>query len=777
MISPQKAGPLAGLTVLEVAGGVAGPLAGLHCELLGATVIKTEVTGPDPARRWGTGAVFRLFNSGKQMVEADLDELGTIASSADAVIADRHPDVERVLRDLSQCQQLCSIVLIDHAAVPGGWRSSETTVQAAAAYPNYLGSPARRPFRLGADIAWSTAAVQAVQATLAHVLSPGGSKIAIVSPMRAALTDKTIQLASRSDPGAWSGYHVLGGTRPPDRGYRARDGRLSFEFPPERHEGWQLFCRALGLDEIVDEPDWYETTGLGSLADEFRAHFEDRLVDFDRAQVIDLARANGGWAVPFLSGLETRRATQSTLYAAVSETPGGDVVLRSPWRLNGKPVAERSIGSAFEPTDAPDLGRDDDVGGRGRETSEHGLPLAGVRVVDLGIGGVGPWASDQLAQLGATVVKIEAPNEFILDVMPPWKWATTSYAALNLGKASIRLDLKSDEDRSIAWELIEAADVVVENFRAGAMDRLGFGFDAVAQRNPAVVYCTSNGFGSSGPMAGLPCTDPHMQAFGGVNGLNGDGDGGERLRYYAAVDLFTSCVVTEGVLAALVQQRRSGVPQQVEVTMLAAATTMCLSQWAEDLESGSDSGAVGSRGRHVHPDGLYRTADRAIALTAGTDAEFARLCAVIERPELVDDPRFADASHRLMHPDELDAEIEAVLAAWPADWWLTQLRRADLACSSVNTERALLDHRESWTHRHLRIVADDDAANGDRLVVAGPPWDFEGVSPAPAWAPMPGEHTDAVRATADRWAAIAAIIDSRSAESVFRQHDETSCQL
>ena len=140
-------------------------------------------------------------------------------------------------------------------------------------------------------------------------------------------------------------------------------------------------------------------------------------------------------------------------------------------------------------------------------------------------------ARKTLADLGAEVVKIEAPNEFIMYTLPPWRGLTTTYAALNANCRSVKLDLKDAADRELAWRLVETADVLLENFRSGAIDRMGFGFAAVAARNPHIVFCSSSGFGREGEMAGLPCTDPHIQAFSGFAALNGRRTPGERVRY------------------------------------------------------------------------------------------------------------------------------------------------------------------------------------------------------------------------------------------------------
>lgn len=383
------------------------------------------------------------------------------------------------------------------------------------------------------------------------------------------------------------------------------------------------------------------------------------------------------------------------------------------------------------------------------------LPLTGTRVVDFGIGGVGPWAGSQLAQLGATVVKVEAPNEFILEVLPRWRTATTTYRALNLGKRSVTLNLKDPSGMATAWKLVEGADVMLENFRSGAMERLGFGFDAVRARNDRIVYCTANGFGSTGDMAGLPCTDPHMQAFSGFAALNGHLPDGERLRFYGAIDLFTSGVIVEGILAALLRRARTGEAERVEVTMLGGATTALLSQYAEPASGRGEQRPNGRHGRHVHPDGIYRTRDRPIAVTVEDDAAFDRFCRAIDRSDLLQQGSFRTAGNRLQHADELDKEIEETLAALPAEWWLVALRRARVPSAPVNLDHELASHHQAWAYGHIRSMEDADPETGDAMLVAGPPWDFDGVSASPARAPEPGKHTELfVAAETDVWAAL-----------------------
>jgi crotonobetainyl-CoA:carnitine CoA-transferase CaiB-like acyl-CoA transferase len=379
------------------------------------------------------------------------------------------------------------------------------------------------------------------------------------------------------------------------------------------------------------------------------------------------------------------------------------------------------------------------------------LPLSGVRVLDFGIGGVGPWAGSQLAQLGATVVKVEAPNEFILEVLPRWRTATTTYRALNLCKRSVKLNLKDQTDLDTAWTLVDGADVMLENFRSGAIGRMGFGFDDVRARNPRIVYCSANGFGSEGDMAGLACIDPHMQAFSGFASLNGSLPDGERLRFYGAIDLFTSGLIVEAVLAALIQRERTGEAQQVEVTMLGGATTAMLSQLADRAVRSGQAAPMGHQGRYVHPDGLYRTLDRQVAVTVEDDETFRRFCDAIGRPDLFECDEFNTAQARIIHRDALDGEIEKTLPSLPAEWWLIALRRARVPSAPVHYDHELMAHYETWQRGHIRRMEDFDPATGDAMLVAGPPWEFEGIPAEAARSPYPGKHNDTLHRNGDSW--------------------------
>jgi crotonobetainyl-CoA:carnitine CoA-transferase CaiB-like acyl-CoA transferase len=371
-------------------------------------------------------------------------------------------------------------------------------------------------------------------------------------------------------------------------------------------------------------------------------------------------------------------------------------------------------------------------------------PLNGLKVVNFGVGGVAPWASSQLAQLGATVVKIEAPNEFVMYTLPPWRGLTSTYVAVNANCRSVKLDLKNDDDRKLAWTLAETADVLIENFRSGAIDRMGYGFEEVSKRNQRIVFCSSSGFGRDGVMAGLPCTDPHIQAFSGYASLNGPTSPGERARYYAMIDLYCGQMIAEAVLAALVERRRSGLPQYIEMSMLGGATSLLITRLASHLRGGA---VPTSRTRHTAPDDLFETADGTIAITVESDAGFRALCHALRRDDLAKDPRFATAASRLESSDVLDDELQKTFRMAPTDWWLIALRRAGIASARALSDHEVVAHRDTWQRGNLREIAVGD----HKLRVAAPPWDFEGVAPVPAQGPRAGEDTELLRANPSRF--------------------------
>jgi crotonobetainyl-CoA:carnitine CoA-transferase CaiB-like acyl-CoA transferase len=335
-------------------------MAAWHLGMLGAEVVKVEPPTGDVARSWGTGAVFDLLNSGKRCVSLDpatapgAEELRRLCARADAVLADA--DLVPEVAEAAGGDRLRAVVTIDAADVPGGHGTGETLAQAALALTSYVGEWDGEPVRVGADLASVTAAAHAAQAVLAGLLQPPGQGplCARVSIARSLACEKTIHWAARSDPDAWTGYHVAGRDRPPDTGWQARDGAMTLEFPPEQYEGWCAFCREAGLEELIEEfgEGWYGTVGMEDRADWARSRYEAALGRYQREEAAELIRRHGGWSVPFLRAEEVLRHPQGRLFAAALATEEG-YRLRLPWLVGDEVQGEHRF------TQAPAIGAHD----------------------------------------------------------------------------------------------------------------------------------------------------------------------------------------------------------------------------------------------------------------------------------------------------------------------------------------------------------------------------------------------------------------------------------
>ena len=372
-------------------------------------------------------------------------------------------------------------------------------------------------------------------------------------------------------------------------------------------------------------------------------------------------------------------------------------------------------------------------------------PLTGLRVVDVSIMAAGPWVGALLGQLGAEVIKIEPPaGDGTRWAEPLQRGMGTNYMCLNLNKKGVVLDLKSPADRRTALDLAVTADVFIQNFRGGVIDRLGLGYAAVCAANPRIVYCSVSGFGEAGPLAKEACADFIMQAYSAFARLNGrPGEDLEAFRFTGFIDLTTSIVATEGVLAALLERESTGAGQKVEVSMLEAALEMQFTRVAEMLATGVAPHPLGSRSPNLHPDGAYPTLDGEIFVTAHDDAQWHRLCEALARPALADDPRFATNALRVAQRDALDAILEPLFRTRPMIWWLRALERRQVPC-------ALAQHFEAIRHhvqvRENGMVEDVDTSRWGTVVVGGLPWKFATTPAAVHTPPIPGEDTQDVLA-------------------------------
>lgn len=315
-------------------------------------------------------------------------------------------------------------------------------------------------------------------------------------------------------------------------------------------------------------------------------------------------------------------------------------------------------------------------------------PLDGMLVADLSRVLAGPTAAVMLADLGARVVKVERPGagDETRAWGPPWAGSSSAYfEAANRSKQSIALDFGDPDDLALAHELVDRADVVLENYRTGALARFGLDAASVLARNPRAVYCSITGFGSTGEGAAMPGYDFLVQAVGGLMSITGDAGGEPRKVGVAMVDLLAANHAVMGVLAALLHRERAGgTGQHVEVALLSSLIASLANQAGSYLATGVAPRALGNRHPSIAPYETLRCRDELIAVAVGNDAQFAALCAVLGDPALASDPRFATNPARVEHRDTLQHALETLLAVDDAAVWATRMLGAGVPAGTVN---------------------------------------------------------------------------------------------
>lgn len=312
-------------------------------------------------------------------------------------------------------------------------------------------------------------------------------------------------------------------------------------------------------------------------------------------------------------------------------------------------------------------------------------PLEGLIVADLSRVLAGPYCTMLLADLGATVIKVERSDtgDDTRGWGPPFAddGISTYFHSVNRNKESLTADLDDPVDRERVQRLIDGADVVVENFKAGSLARFDLDYATVATRNPRVIYCSISGFGA-GAGAALPGYDLLVQAASGLMSITG---GEEPTKVgVAVVDVVTGLHACVAILAALHERDSSGLGQHVEVNLLGSALSALVNQASSVLGAGITPGLMGNAHPSIAPYEVYPTGDRPIVIAVGNDQQFAVLCAVLEHPAWAADPRFRTNTDRVAHRDELREGITGVLQHAPADRWNDLLTEAGIPCGPIN---------------------------------------------------------------------------------------------
>ena len=370
-------------------------------------------------------------------------------------------------------------------------------------------------------------------------------------------------------------------------------------------------------------------------------------------------------------------------------------------------------------------------------------PLDGLIVADFSRVLAGPYCSMLLADMGATVIKVESPQgDDTRTWMPPTKnGVATYYMSINRNKKSLVLDFSSEEDRKVGLELIKRADIFIENFKTGGLKKFGFDFDSVATINPKLIYLSISGFGTA-EGAWLPGYDLIVQAVSGLMSLTGDPNGPPFRAGISVFDVMAGLHGLIGVLTALHQRENTGRGQHVEVNLLSSAMSGLVNQTAAYAAAGEVPFRMGNAHPSLFPYEALPTKDRDLIIAAGNDKQFRALCKVLEIESVADDSRFTANSDRTANREQLRPLLLARLAEWAADDLFIALNKVGVPCGPINTIGDGVELAEKLGLKPRIAVGE-----GDRKVdlIRNPITFSEGELSYDLPPPQLGEHSDEIR--------------------------------
>ncbi|MDQ5819443.1 MAG: CoA transferase, partial [Actinomycetota bacterium] len=370
------------------------------------------------------------------------------------------------------------------------------------------------------------------------------------------------------------------------------------------------------------------------------------------------------------------------------------------------------------------------------------LPLEGVRVLDLSRVLAGPYATMVLADLGADVIKVEHPErgDDTRHWGPPFAGGESAYfLSVNRNKRSIGVDLKTEEGLERVKKLAAGSDVVIENLRRGALEKLGLGYEALRETNPGLVYCSITGFGP-GKDQDRPGYDFLIQARGGIMGITGFPDGEPTKVGVAIADIVCGLYAATAVLAALHRRSETGEGAHIEVPLFETQLSWLANRAQEYLVSGEDKGRMGNAHPTIVPYQTFDASDKPIAVAVGNNTQFANLCKAIGREEFAQDERYATNPDRVANREDLVEVLQWEFSKKTADEWVEEIRDAGVPCGPVNALADVFTDEHVLSSGILRDVA--HPAAGMLKMLASPVLVDGGRLPIRRPPPTLGQHTE-----------------------------------
>jgi len=369
--------------------------------------------------------------------------------------------------------------------------------------------------------------------------------------------------------------------------------------------------------------------------------------------------------------------------------------------------------------------------------------LSGIRVLDLTQVMAGPFSAMLLADLGADVIKVEPPGGDSTRQMPGAVGTDTpAFNAVNRGKRSIVINLKTIDGREALHRLVGPTDILVENYRPGVMESLGFGYDALAKEHPRLIYASISGYGQTGPARQKGGFDLIAQGVSGIMSVTGDPDGPPVKAGVPLTDLGAGLFSVVGILAALEARHRTGLGQRIDTSLVDAGVALSVWEAAEYFAGTGVPVALGSAHRMNAPYQAFRCADGYITIGGANERIFRRLCEVLGHPEWPSMPDFADNASRVRHREDLAARIEAITARQPRTHWLSLFEAHDIPCGPIN------DYAQVFADAQVRareMVVEVEHPRLGRVRSLGSPIKMSATPADPTRrAPLLGEHTNEI---------------------------------
>ncbi|HEX3954726.1 MAG TPA: CaiB/BaiF CoA-transferase family protein [Stellaceae bacterium] len=363
-------------------------------------------------------------------------------------------------------------------------------------------------------------------------------------------------------------------------------------------------------------------------------------------------------------------------------------------------------------------------------------PLSGITIIDMSRILAGPYCTMLLAELGARVIKVEAPKtgDDARQYGPFKEGKSMYFASVNRGKESIVLDLKADGDRAIFERLLDKGDVIVENFRPGTMEKLRYGWEQLHPRYPRLIYAAASGFGHTGPYAQYPAYDMVVQGLGGIMSITG-APGMPLVRVGTSIgDLGGGLYTTIALNAALLHRERTGEATKVDVSLFDCQLALLENAIMRYTTSGEIPGPMGARHPSITPFEAFTTADGYLIIAAGNDGLFVKLANALGRSDLADNPLFKTNPLRNQHQAALKAEIDSVLSGASTEHWIAVLEKAGLPCGPVNNVAQAIAHPQAVARNMVVEVVDPVVGP---LKLAGNPMKFSAFADPETRPPAP----------------------------------------